>query len=77
VPVQAARQRLLALARARGGVLTADAVEADELLAADPVSTAAAAHELATRPEIETSERSGEQGWFPFEFMRFGSAGER
>ena len=77
MPVEAARQRLLALARAHGGVLTADAVEADERLAADPVSAAAAAHELATHPETATSERERGQGWFPFAVMRFRATGER
>ena len=61
--------RLLALLDAHQGTLTAAAVEADTELAEDPAATTAAAHLLATEPEVITGEESDARNWFPYSFM--------
>jgi hypothetical protein len=63
--------RLLALARANGGVLTADQAERDPVLAlADQAVVTAAARALDGSTNIFGSPRTGE-GWFPFDELRF------
>ena len=62
--------RLLALLDVHQGTLTAAAaVEADSELAEDPVASTAAAHLLATEPEIITGEETDARNWFPDSFM--------
>jgi hypothetical protein len=65
--------RLVALARANGGVLTADQAEHDPQLASeDPAIVSAAARALdGTTKVFGTPRPEGEQGWFPFEELRF------
>jgi hypothetical protein len=65
-------QRLVSLAQANGGVLTAEHVERDpELASEDPVLVSAAARGLDGTTNVFGSPRSSEGGWFPFEELRF------
>jgi hypothetical protein len=61
--------RLVALARANGGYLTAAQVEADEVLAADRATTSAAAHALAGSTNVFGTSRN--DGWFPYAELHF------
>jgi hypothetical protein len=66
-----AASRLVALARANGGVLTAEQAEQDPALASmDPAVVAAAARALDGSTNIFGTPRTGE-GWFPFDELRF------
>ncbi len=70
VTVDQATSRLLALARANGGTLTAALVESDAELAEDPSLVSAAAHALAgSTNAFGTSEDVA--GWFPYSEIRF------
>jgi hypothetical protein len=65
--------RLVSLARANGGVVTADQAEHDPQLALeDPAIVSAAARALDGATNVFGTPRSeGVQGWFPFEELRF------
>jgi hypothetical protein len=63
--------RLLALARRHGGVLTASQVEADRELAAEPELVSAAARSLDGSTNVFGTPRTTDEGWFPFEELRF------
>jgi hypothetical protein len=69
VETEQAVARLLALLDAQQGTLTAAAVVADSELSEDPAATTAAAHLLATEPEIITGEETDARNWFPYSFM--------
>ena len=69
VEVERARERLLALFDENGGVLSAAIVEQDDDLMQDTATVSAAAHALATEPDIITGNESDEQAWFPYSFM--------
>jgi predicted NUDIX family NTP pyrophosphohydrolase len=69
VTFEAATERLIALARTNGGVVTAAAVEADPELAAAHETVSAAAHALAGSTNVFAS--SGDSSWFPYEEIRF------
>jgi hypothetical protein len=69
VEVERARERLLALLDENGGVLSAAIIERDEDLLQDPATVSAAAHALATEPDIIAGNESDEQAWFPYSFM--------
>jgi len=63
--------RLVALARANGGVLTADRAEHDPMLASvDSAVVSAAARALDGTTSVFGSPRS-DAGWFPFDELRF------
>src|SRR5437870_2148355 len=77
VTIAQAQQRLRELAN-EGGFVSAAAVEADELLAADRATTAAAAQSLATETGVMTGGGTDAREWFPYSFLRFepGGSGE-
>ncbi|MGZ4334333.1 MAG: hypothetical protein ACXVRJ_08695 [Gaiellaceae bacterium] len=60
-----AQERLLGIARRNGGVITADAVEADEALAADRDTVSAAARAFAGSTNVFAVPRE-DDGWFPY-----------
>jgi hypothetical protein len=62
--VDKATERLLALLDSHGGYLSGAMVEADEELAASQETVSAAAHALATEPDIAAT--SDGESWFPF-----------
>ena len=64
-----ATARLIELARAGGGLLTAQAVESDSELADERLIVSAAAHALAGSTNVFAT--SGEAGWFPYRELRF------
>ncbi len=64
-------ERLVKLAEANGGVLTAEQAEQDpELAAEDPDLVSAAARALDGTTNVFGSPRTSD-GWFPFEELRF------
>jgi hypothetical protein len=65
-----ATNRMIALARSNGGVLTAAQAEADGELAADPSTVSAAAHALAGSTNVFGTGRDL-NGWFPYSEIRF------
>jgi len=67
--VEQARRRLLSLIDEHGGRLSVATVEADEQLARSQAEASAAAHALATEPEILAGEETEECGWFPFSYL--------
>ena len=50
-------------------MLSAAIVEQDEDLMQDRATVSAAAHALATEPDIVTEAETEEQAWFPYSFM--------
>jgi hypothetical protein len=65
-------ERLASLAQANGGVLTADQVERDpELASEDRDVISAAARALDGTTNVFGLPRSSEEGWFPFDELRF------
>jgi len=64
-----AKARLVAIARQRGGVVTAADVEADPDLAAEQEIVSAAGHALAGSTNVFASPNG--QGWFPYAELRF------
>jgi predicted NUDIX family NTP pyrophosphohydrolase len=64
-----AKARLIAIARQRGGIVTAADVEADPDLATDREIVSAAGHALAGSTNVFAS--LSEKGWFPYAEMRF------
>ena len=63
--------RLVSLARANGGVVTADQAEHDsELASMDPAVVSAAARALDGTTSVFGSPRS-QGGWFPFDELHF------
>ena len=65
-----ARLRLLELARANGGLLTAATVEAEPDLGEDQATVSAAGHALAGSTNAFGAIRTSE-GWFPYEEIQF------
>jgi len=67
-----AQQALMTLARRNGGLITADAVEADPVLATDRSTTAAAGRALASETNVFAVPRDEESGesWFPYGEIR-------
>jgi len=67
--------RLVALARASGGVLTAEQAERDPMLTSvEPAVVSAAARALDGTTNVFGSPRS-DGGWFPFDELRFTALG--
>lgn len=66
-----ATQRLLQLAQANGGVVTAEVAERDEELSADPQLASAAARALDGSTNVFGTTRADEDGWFPFDRLEF------
>ncbi len=64
-----ATTRLIEIARANQGILTADAVEGNSELADEKLIVSAAAHALAGSTNVFAT--SGGPGWFPYEELRF------
>jgi hypothetical protein len=64
-----ATSRLVQLARADQGVVTADAVEQDSEMAREKLIVSAAAHALAGSTNVFAT--SGAPGWFPYQELRF------
>ena len=64
-----ATERLVAMARRKGGLLTAGDVEADHELAADQETVSAAAHALAGSTNVFGS--AADSGWFPYTEIHF------
>ena len=68
--VEQAKQRLLALIEQHGGYVAVALIEADKQLAANREVASAAAHELATEPEIIAGEETDKPPyWFPYSFL--------
>ena len=68
--VEQAKQRLLALIEQHGGYVAVAIIEADKGLAANREVASAAAHELATEPEITAGEETDKPPhWFPYSFL--------
>ncbi|MFL5929139.1 MAG: hypothetical protein ACJ77E_19585 [Gaiellaceae bacterium] len=63
--------KLLDLARARGGTLTAAQVEADESLSNERDLVSAAARALAGGTNVFSSEELDGREWFPFSTLTF------
>jgi hypothetical protein len=66
VDLEQAKARLSELIEWNDGHLTSTAVEQDEELAANRQVVSAAAHELATEPDITAYEDTDGREWFPF-----------
>jgi hypothetical protein len=67
-----ASERLVRLARENGGVVTAARVERDRELSAESELVSAAARALdGTTNVFGTPRSSDDDGWFPFEELRF------
>jgi hypothetical protein len=64
-----AMERLVAIARANGVVVTARDVEGDADLAADQSIASAAGHALAGSTNVVSS--PSDTGWFPYAELRF------
>jgi hypothetical protein len=64
-----AMERLVAIARERGGVVTARDVEDDDDLAANQDLVSAAGHALAGSTNVLAS--ANDAGWFPYSELRF------
>lgn len=64
-----AKERLLKLLTANSNHLTADVVEQDPELTANRELASAAAHELASDPNITTGEETDAREWFPYSFL--------
>ena len=68
--VEQARQQLLALIEQHGGYVSVAIIEADKQLAANREVASAAAHQLATEPEITAGEETDKPPyWFPYSFV--------
>jgi hypothetical protein len=68
--VEQARQRLLALIEQHGGYVAVAIIEADEQLAANREVASAAAHQLATEPDVTAGEETDNPPhWFPYSFL--------
>lgn len=68
--VQQAKERLLSLIEKHGGYVSVAIIEADNQLAANREVASAAAHELATEPEITAGEETDKPlHWFPYSFL--------
>ncbi len=63
-----ATTRLIDLARANGGIVTAAAVDGDPALGAERELVSAAAHALAGSTNVFSS--PAESGWFPYSEIR-------
>jgi hypothetical protein len=70
-----ATARLVTLARANGGVLTAQQVEADPALAADRETVSAAARALQSHVDVITLAEGNGPEWFPFSGLVFHGLG--
>jgi hypothetical protein len=66
-----ATTRLFALARAHGGTVTAQQVEADDELSANRDVVSAAARALGGGTNVFSYEETDEREWFPFSGLTF------
>lgn len=66
-----AKSRLIDLARAGGGTVSADAVERDKDLGDERAIVSAAAHALAGSTNVFAASRNTDEvGWFPYSEIR-------
>ncbi len=68
-------ERLIDLARERGGTVTAADAEADELLSGDRDLTSAAARALAGSTNVFSFDEDDDREWFPYSGLTFSTLG--
>jgi hypothetical protein len=69
--------RLVALARANGGTVTAAQVEADERLSSERELVSAVGRALAGGTNVFSAQEADEREWFPYSSLTFSELGAR
>jgi hypothetical protein len=69
--MEEALARIVALARLNNGLVTADQVEADPVLAAEPGVASAAGHKLAATTNVFANSLNDSRDWFPYSELIF------